>query len=100
MNQGHAIFQRLIPFLPDRKFRRCIACYQGKPARATTSCWGRYLTMAFAQLAYREGLRDIEACPRALGSKLYHLGFRAKVARFTLADANETLDWRIFAEFA
>jgi hypothetical protein len=56
--------------------------------------------MAFAQLAYREGLRDIEACPRALGSKLYHLGFRAKVARFTLADANETLDWRIFAEFA
>jgi hypothetical protein len=64
------------------------------------SCWDQYLTMAFAQLTYRESLRDIEACLRALGTKLYHMGFLGKVARSTLADANESRDWRIFADFA
>ncbi len=64
------------------------------------SCWDQYLAMAFAQLTYRESLRDIEACLRALGNKLYHLGFRGRVARSTLADANEAHDWRIFADFA
>jgi hypothetical protein len=90
MNQGHTIFQQLIFFLPGREFRSCIARYQGKSCLHNLSCWDQYLTMAFAQLTYRERLRDIEICLRALGAKRYHLGFRGKVARFTLADANES----------
>jgi hypothetical protein len=100
MNQGHTIFQQLISFLPDREFRRCVARYQGNCGLRNLSCWDQYLAMAFAQLTYRESLRDIEACLRALGAKQYHLGFRGKVARSTLADANESRDWRIFADFA
>jgi hypothetical protein len=100
MNQGHTIFQQLISFLPDREFRRCVSRYQGNACTRKLSCWEQYLAMVFAQLTFRESLRDIEACLGALGLKRYHLGFRGKVARSTLADANEQRDWRIFADFA
>jgi hypothetical protein len=90
----------LLSFLPDREFRRCVARYSGDARPRGFSCWDQYLSMAFAQLTYREGLRDIEACLRALGGKLYHMGFHGRVARSTLADANDTHDWRIYADFA
>src|ERR1035438_3406871 len=95
MNQGRTVFSQLIAFLPDREFRRCVARYDGDARLRDFSCWDQYLTMAFAQLTYRESLRDIEACLRAVGAKLYHMGFQGKVARSTLADANESRDWRI-----
>ncbi len=100
MNQGRTVFSQLISFLPDREFRRCVERYQGDIRLRGFSCWDQYLAMAFAQLTYRESLRDIEACLRSMQGKLYHLGFRGKVARSTLADANESHDWRIFADFA
>jgi hypothetical protein len=100
MNQGRAVFSQLISFLPDREFRRCVERYQGDSRLRGFSCWDQYLSMAFAQLTYRESLRDIEACLHSVEGKLYHLGFRGKVARSTLADANESHDWRIFADFA
>src|SRR5947209_5863068 len=100
MNSGRTVFSQLISFLPDREFRRCVARYGGDRRLREFSCWDQYLTMAFAQLTYRESLRDIEACLRALGTKLYHMGLQGKVARSTLADANESRDWRIFADFA
>ena len=100
MNQGRAVFSQLISFLPDREFRRCVERYRGDIRLRGFSCWDQYLAMAFAQLTYRESLRDIEACLRSMQGKLYHLGFRGKVARSTLADANEAHDWRIFADFA
>ena len=100
MNQGRTVFSQLISFLPDREFRRCVERYQGDVRLRGFSCWDQYLAMAFAQLTYRESLRDIEACLRSMQGKLYHLGFRGKVARSTLADANESHDWRIFADFA
>lgn len=100
MNEGRTIFSQLISFLPDREFRRCVSRYSGDARQRGFSCWDQYLAMSFAQLTYRDSLRDIEACLRALGGKLYHLGFRGRVARSTLADANEAHDWRIFADFA
>ncbi len=100
MNLGRTVFAQLIAFLPDREFRRCVARYDGDSGLRGFSCWDQYLTMAFAQLTYRESLRDIEACLRAMSAKLYHMGFHGKVARSTLADANESRDWRIYAEFA
>src|SRR5213078_3856965 len=100
MNQGRTVFSQLISFLPDREFRRCVERYQGDFRLRGLTCWDQYLAMAFAQLTYRESLRDIEACLGSMQSKLYHLGFRGKVARSTLADANEVHDWRIFADFA
>jgi hypothetical protein len=100
MNEGRTIFSQLISFLPDREFRRCVERYRGDSRLRGLSCWEQFLAMAFAQLTYRESLRDIEACLRALGPKRYHLGFRRRIARSTLADANETHDWRIFADFA
>src|SRR5271169_5627030 len=100
MNQGRTVFSQLISFLPDREFRRCVERYQGDLRLRGFSCWDQYLAMAFAQLTYRESLRDIEACLGSSQGKLYHLGFRGKVARSTLADANESRDWRIFADFA
>jgi hypothetical protein len=100
MNEGRAVFSQLINFLPDREFRRCVERYRGDIRLRGFSCWDQYLAMAFAQLTYRESLRDIEACLRSMQGKLYHLGFRGKVARSTLADANESHDWRIFADFA
>ena len=100
MNFGRTVFSQLINFLPDREFRRCVSRYDGDCRLRSFSCWDQFLSMAFAQLTYRESLRDIEACLRSLGAKLYHMGFRGNIARSTLADANESRDWRIYADFA
>ena len=100
MNLGRSVFAQLVAFLPDREFRRCVARYDGDRRYRGFSCWDQFLCMAFAQLTFREGLRDIEACLRSSPSRLYHLGIRGKVSRSTLADANEKHDWRIFADFA
>jgi hypothetical protein len=100
MNAGRTVFSQLIEFLPHQEFQKCVARYAGNRYRKNLSCWDQYLAMAFAQLTYRESLRDIEACLRSVGAKLYHMGFRGKVARSTLADANESRDWRIYADFA
>jgi hypothetical protein len=100
MNLGRSVFSQLMAFVPDREFRRCVARYDGDRRLRGFSCWDQFLCMAFAQLTYREGLRDIEACLRASPDRLYHMGLRGKVSRSTLADANEKHDWRIFADFA
>jgi hypothetical protein len=94
------VFAQLIGHLPHKEFQKCVARYGGDRYAKDFSCWDQYLAMAFAQLTYRESLRDIEACLKAVGGKVYHMGFRGSVARSTLADANETRDWRIYADFA
>ncbi len=81
-------------------FQKCVDRYRGEYQQKSFSCWDQFLAMAFAQLTYRESLRDIEACLRSMSGKLYHMGFRGKVARSTLANANENRDWKIFADFA
>lgn len=86
--------------LPFYEFQKCVARYRGDYQQKKFSCWDQFLSMAFAQLTYRESLRDIEACLRSVQPKLYHMGFRGKVSRSTLADANESRDWRIYADFA
>jgi hypothetical protein len=100
VNSGRTVFSQLIEHLPKKEFQKCVARYRGDANFRRFSCWDQLLAMAFAQLTYRESLRDIESCLRALQSKLYHMGFRGKVSRSTLADANESHDWRIFADFA
>lgn len=100
MNQGKLVFAQLMQHLPLSTFRRCVARYRGEHKVKRFSCLDQYLCMAFAQLTYRESLRDIEACLRAQTSKLYHLGIRGSVARNTLANANATRDWRIYCDFA
>src|SRR3974390_2987468 len=86
--------------LPSYEFQKCVSRYCGDSHNRGFSCRDQYLAMAFAQLTYRESLRDIEACLKAMSSKLYHMGFRGRVARSTLADANDSRDWRIYADFA
>jgi IS4 transposase len=86
--------------LPRYEFQKCVSRYHGGYQQKKFSCWDQFLAMSFAQLTYRESLRDIEACLGSVGGKLYHMGFRSRVARSTLADANESRDWRIFADFA
>ena len=100
MNSGKTVFAQLMDFIPTYEFRRCVARYRGQYRVRSFSCWDQFLAMAFAQLTYRESLRDIETCLRALGGKLYHVGIRGQVSRSTLADANESRDWRIFADLA
>jgi Transposase DDE domain/Domain of unknown function (DUF4372) len=100
MPTGRFLFSELIAHLPHKEFQKCVARYDDGSRWRKFSYWDQYLAMAFAQLTYRESLRDIEACLRAVNGKLYHLGFRGKVARTTLADANESRDCRIFADFA
>jgi hypothetical protein len=100
MNLGRTVFAQLMDHLPSYEFQKCVARYRGDAHLRGFSCWDQYLAMAFAQLTYRESLRDIEACLRSVGGKLYHMGFRGRVARSSLADANEAHDWRIFADFA
>ena len=100
MHTGKLIFAQLMEHLPLTTFRRCVTRYGGHHKVKRFSCLDQYLSMAFAQLTYRESLRDIEACLRAQSSKLYHLGLRATVARNTLANANATRDWRIYCDFA
>jgi len=87
-------------FVPSYEFHKCVRRYHGHYKIKRFSCWDQFLTMAFAQLTYRESLRDIQACLRAAGSKLYHLGIRSQVSRNTLANANQVRDWRIYADFA
>jgi hypothetical protein len=100
MHTGRFLFSELISHLPHKEFQKCVARYDSDSRWRSFSYWDQYLAMAFAQLTYRESLRDIEACLRSVSGKLYHLGFRGKVARTTLADANESRDCRIFADFA
>jgi hypothetical protein len=100
MNTGQLVFAQITKYLPLTTFRRCVARYDGTHKVKTFSCLDQYLCMAFAQLTYRESLRDIEACLRAQQSKLYHMGIKSWVSRSTLADANESRDWRIYADFA
>ena len=100
MHSGRIIFPQLMNFLPEREFSKCVHRYRGEYHIRTFSCFDQFLCMAFAQLTYRESLRDIEICLRAMQPKLYHAGIRGKVSRSTLADANEKRDWRIYADFA
>lgn len=100
MNSGKTIFSQLMDFLPSHQFQLCVERYRGDYKLKSFSCWDQFLCMAFAQLTYRESLRDIEACLRSHQSKLYHMGIRGRVSRNTLAHANATRDWRIFQDFA
>jgi len=100
MESGKLVFAQLMDFVPRHDFDACVRRYGGHRRPRGFSCRDQFLCMAFAQLTYRESLRDIETCLRALQPKLYHAGFRGQVSRSTLADADRTHDWRIFADFA
>lgn len=100
MNLGQTIFSQLMEHLPQHKFRQCVERYKGNYKIRTFSCWNQFLCMSFAQLTYRESLRDIETCLRAMQNKLYHMGIKSKVSKSTLADANEKRDYRIYEDFA
>jgi Domain of unknown function (DUF4372)/Transposase DDE domain len=100
MNVGKYVFAQLLDFLPRHEFNKCRQRYRGDYKVRSFSCFDQFLCMAFAQLTFRDSLRDIEICLRALQTKLYHVGFRGTISRSTLADANENRDWRIYADFA
>lgn len=100
MNQGKTILSQLISFLPKYEFDKCVKRYRGNYKVQSFTCWEQFIVMSFAQLTYRESLRDIEACLRSVQSKLYHSGVGSKISKSTLADANESRDWRIYADFA
>ena len=100
MHTGRLVFSQLLDFLPQHDFNLCVRRYRGNRKVSRFSCRDQFLCLAFAQLTYRESLRDIETCLRAMAAKLYHVGFRGAISRSTLADANEGRDWRIYADFA
>ena len=100
MHTGQSIFSQIMDFVPMYEFRKCVQRYHGNYKVRDFSCWNQFLCLAFAQLTYRESLRDIVCCLRSMERKLYHMGFRGNISRSTLADANETRDWRIYADFA
>jgi len=100
LNQGQTVLSQIMSYIPRHSFRKCVNKYNGNYKVQSFSCWDQYLVMAFAQLTYRESLRDIEACLRAMKNKLHHMGIQSKVSRSTLADANEKRDWRIYSDFA
>lgn len=100
MNYGKTVFSQIMDFLPMYEFQKCVNRYNGNYKIKSFTCMDQFLCMAFAQLTYRESLRDIEACLRAAQNKLYHMGIRSKVSRNTLANANQVRDWRIYADFA
>ena len=100
MNAGRTIFSQLMSFLPQKEFQKCVARYDGDRKVISFSTFNQFLCMAFAQLTYRESLRDIQECLRAVPARLYHMGIRSPVYKSTLADANERRDWRIFSDFA
>ena len=100
MNTGKTIFTQVMDFIPWYEFQKCVDRYSGNYKSRMFTCQDQFLCMAFAQLTFRESLRDIEACLRTMQSKLYHMGIRGKVSRTTLARANENRDWRIYADFA
>jgi len=100
MNSGQTVFSQLMAFAPRYEFRVCVERYRGDYKVQSFSCWDQFLTLGFAQLTYRESLRDIEACLRSAPTKLYHMGIRGRVSRNNLAHANQVRDWRIYADFA
>jgi len=100
MHSGKAVFAQLVEWVHPEHFRRCVTRYRGHYKVREFSCWDQFLAMAFAQMTFRESLADIEVCLRSRRDQLYHLGFRSPVAHSTLADANRTRDWRIYAELA
>ncbi len=100
MNLGRTVFAQLLDYLPSYQFQVCVDRYQGDRYVKNFSCWDQFLCLVFAQLTYRDSLRDIEACLRTQQSKLYHMGWRGRICRNTLAHANEVRDWRIYADFA
>lgn len=100
MNKGRTILAQLFDFISKYEFDKCVTKYEGNYKSQTFSCWTQYVVMTFSQLTYRESLRDIEACLKAVGHKLYHCGIKGKVPKSTLAHWNETRDWRIYADFA
>ncbi|MFH1075678.1 MAG: IS4 family transposase, partial [Pseudomonadota bacterium] len=99
MYTGKTIFSQVMDYMPMYEFRKCVDRYNGNYHTSSFSCMDQYFCMAFAQLTYRESLRDIEACLRSLRDKLYHLGIRGRISRSTLAEANEKRDWRMYADF-
>jgi hypothetical protein len=99
VNEGRTVFAQLMKFVPQREFQRCVSRYSAGHKLRRFS-WDQWLCMAFAQLTYRESLRDIESFLRAIGSKRYHMGIRGSVSRSTLAEANENRCWRMYADFA
>ena len=100
MNSGKIVFSQVMEFLPLHEFRKCVKRYGGEYKVKSFSCMDQFLCMAFAQLTYRESLRDIESCLRSMRTRLYHMGIRGKISKSTLADANENRDWHIYADFA
>ena len=100
MYQGKIIFSQIMSYIPKYEFNKCVSRYRGNHKVKSFTCWEQFLCMAFAQITYRESLREIVTCLHALNNKLYHMGFRSKVSKSTLADANEKRDWRIYADFA
>jgi hypothetical protein len=100
MHSGKFVLAQLLDWIHPQQFQRCVSRYGGDYKVRCFSCWDQFLCLAFAQLTYRESLRDIEACLRSRRPQLYHLGLRGEVSRATLADANEARDWRIYAELA
>lgn len=100
MYQGRTVFSQILDFLPMHKFRQCVNRYNGNKGVRTFTCLDQFMCMAFAQLTYRESLRDIECCLRTMKEKLYHMGIKGNVSRSTLGDANEKRDWRIYGDFA
>lgn len=100
MYQGKTIFSQVIDFIPRHKFRQCVNRYNGNKGVRTFTCLDQFMCMAFAQLTYRESLRDIESCLRSMHRKLYHVGINGNISRSTLAYANENRDWRIYCDFA
>ena len=99
MSTEKTIFAQLLSFIPRHEFDKCVARYNGDYRVRSFTCWEQFIVMCFAQLTYRESLRDIETCLHTMQSKLYHVGLRSKIARSTIADANESRDWHIFADF-
>jgi hypothetical protein len=100
MNSGKTIFAQVMDFLPTYEFNKCVNRYHGNYQVKSFSCLDQFLCMAFAQLTYRESLRDIEACLRARQNKLYHMGIHSTISKSNLAYTNEQRDWRIYADFA
>ena len=100
MNTGKIVFSQVMDFLPLTTFRKCVKRYRGNYKVKSFTCLDQFLCMAFAQLSFRESLRDIEACLRSMKNKLYHMGIRSQVSRNNLSNANNTRDWRIYADFA
>jgi hypothetical protein len=100
MHVGRTVFSQVMAHFPAYEFQKCVTRYDGDFRKRSFSCLDQFLCLGFAQLTYRESLRDIEACLRSVQGKLYHMGFRGRISRSTLADANESIDWRIYADFA